>query len=158
LARWVAGTAGTLLAIVWTAGFVPEFLQPAEIAVLLAKPVSRSTLLGGKVAGVLTFVGVQAAFFIGGTYLALGIATGYWSVEYLWSIPLLCINFLMIYGASVALAVWTRNTALSAVGAIGFWLVCFAVNSGHDSLAELSRTGAGSASGDGSLSRVLDAA
>src|SRR5687767_13196502 len=30
LGGWVAGAAGLLFALVWTAGFLPEFLQPAN--------------------------------------------------------------------------------------------------------------------------------
>src|SRR5271166_4757294 len=38
LAGGVADTLGILLALLWTAGFVPGFLEPASAAVLLAKP------------------------------------------------------------------------------------------------------------------------
>lgn len=158
LAKWVAGAAGTLLALIWTAGFVPEFLQPAEVAVLLAKPVSRRRLLFGKVLGVLLFVAFHAVVFIGGTWLALGLRTGVWSAGYLWSIPLLCLNFAMIFGVSVALAVWTRNTAVCALGSIGFWLVCFAVNSGHDALGTLSETARGIATRQPVLTEIVEIA
>ena len=58
LAGGIAGTLGLLLALVWTAGFVPTFLEPSAASVLLAKPVARWQLLLGKYLGVLTFVGV----------------------------------------------------------------------------------------------------
>ena len=41
LAGLVAGTAGIFLAIIWTAGFLPTFLDPNHATVLLAKPVPR---------------------------------------------------------------------------------------------------------------------
>lgn len=56
LAGAVADTAGLLLALIWTAGFLPTFLEPAAASVLLAKPVPRGTLLFGKYLGVLVFV------------------------------------------------------------------------------------------------------
>ncbi len=116
LAMCVAGAVGTLLTLVWTAGFLPEFLRPEEIAILLAKPVSRRTLFWGQAVGVLGFVAFQAAVFVGGTWLALGVRTGIWTAGYLWTFPLLCLHFTMIYGVSAALAVWTRNTAVCAWG------------------------------------------
>ena len=58
LAGGIAGTFGLLLTLVWTAGFVPTFLEPSAASVLLAKPVARWQLLLGKYFGVLTFVGV----------------------------------------------------------------------------------------------------
>ena len=41
LAGVVADTAGVLLALLWTAGFLPTFLEPAAVTVLLAKPAPR---------------------------------------------------------------------------------------------------------------------
>ena len=74
LAWGVAGTFGLLLALVWTAGFVPTFLEPSAASVLLAKPVARWQLLLGKYFGVLTFVGFQVVLFVVLTWLALGCA------------------------------------------------------------------------------------
>src|SRR5579884_1271747 len=41
LAGGVADALGVLLALVWTAGFLPVFLESDSVAVLLAKPVPR---------------------------------------------------------------------------------------------------------------------
>src|SRR5580704_8787430 len=45
--------AGLLLALLWTAGFLPTFLEPAHASILLAKPTPRWQLLVGKFVGVL---------------------------------------------------------------------------------------------------------
>ena len=89
LAGGVAGTLGLLLALVWTAGFVPTFLEPSAASVLLAKPVARWQLLLGKYLGVLTFVGFQVVLFVVLTWLALGVRTDVWDLTYWWCIPLL---------------------------------------------------------------------
>ena len=53
LAGGIAGTLGLLLALVWTAGFVPDVPGAgAAASVLLAKPVARQQLLLGKYLGV----------------------------------------------------------------------------------------------------------
>jgi ABC-type transport system involved in multi-copper enzyme maturation permease subunit len=136
LAKWVAGTGGLLLALVWTAGFLPDFLQPAAASILLAKPVPRWCLLAGKYVGVVLFVLVQALIFFLGTWLALGLRTGYWPGGYLLAIPLLVLQFAMIYGFSVLLATWTRSTVACLFGGILFWMVCFGLNYGrHATLA-----------------------
>ncbi|HEV3122539.1 MAG TPA: transcriptional regulator [Isosphaeraceae bacterium] len=131
LAKWVAGAAGTLIALVWTAGFLPEFLQPSAAAVLLAKPVPRSVLLFGKYLGVLVFVTVQATVFVVGTWLALGLCTGIWQHGYLLSLPLLVLHFAIVYSISLLIAVCTRNTVACAFGSIMFWFICFAMNYGR---------------------------
>lgn len=131
LAGWVADAAGLLLALMWTAGFLPAFLDPAAVSVLLAKPVSRGTLLAGKFLGVLAFVAFQAAFFIGGTWLALALKTGVWSPRYFWSVPLLLLHFGVFFSFSAMLAVATRNASICVFGSVVFWLLCWAMNYGR---------------------------
>jgi ABC-type transport system involved in multi-copper enzyme maturation permease subunit len=136
LATWVAGSAGLLLALVWTAGFLPEFLQPGAASVLFAKPVPRWTLLLGKYLGVVAFVTFQVLVFFGGTWLALGLKTGVWLYPYLVGIPVLVLHFAAIYSFSVLLGVCTRSTVACIFGAVLFWLVCWGINLGrHYTLA-----------------------
>jgi hypothetical protein len=79
----------------------------------------------------------QAALFVGGTWLALGIRTGVWLPGYLLSIPLLVLNFAIIYGASTVLAVCTRNPSTCIFGSLLFWLICFGMNQGRHAVAAL---------------------
>lgn len=139
LAAGVADTLGLLLTLVWTAGFLPGFLHPRAVSVLLVKPVPRWGLLLGKYAGVLAFVLVQSTFFVGGTWLALGLRTHVWDTSYLLCIPLLLLHFAIFFSASLLLATWTRSTVLCVFGSIAFWLICWAVNFSHHALAAASR-------------------
>jgi ABC-type transport system involved in multi-copper enzyme maturation permease subunit len=131
LAGWVADAAGLILALLWTAGFLPSFLAPAAATVLLAKPAPRWSLLAGKYLGVLLFVGLQTTVFVVATWLALAVRTGYWDGRYLLCIPLLVLHFAVFFSFSAMLAVATRSTVACAFGSIGFWLVCWAVNFGR---------------------------
>lgn len=140
LGRWVGGAVGTLFLLIWTAGFLPEFLQPAHAAVQLAKPLPRSMLLAGKYLGVLAFVALQVAVFVGGTWLALGVRTGIWDVGYLLCAPLLLINFAVIYSVSALLAVATRNPVLCALGSVLFWFGCCFLNFARHALVTGSLT------------------
>jgi hypothetical protein len=136
LAGGVADTVGLLLALVWTAGFLPTFLEPNSVTVLLAKPAPRWCLLAGKYLGVLTFVAFQAAVFVGGTWLALGLRTGVWGPYaggsfvpvYLLCVPVLLIHFAIFYGFSTLLAVLTRSAVGSVLGSIIFWFLCWGMN------------------------------
>ncbi len=130
LAGGIAGTFGLLLALVWTAGFLPTFLQPHASAVLLAKPVARWQLLLGKYLGVLTFVAFQVTLFVLLTWLALGVRTGVWDVTYWCCVPLLLLQFAVFYSFSALLAVLTRSTVACVFGALVFWLVAWGVNYG----------------------------
>jgi ABC-type transport system involved in multi-copper enzyme maturation permease subunit len=137
LAKVVAGAFGLMLTLVWTAGFLPDFLQPSAASVLLAKPVPRWSLLVGKYLGVVLFVALQAVIFFGGTWVALGLKTGFWLPGYLAGIPLLVLSFAFIYSFTALLAVWTRSTVACIFGSILFWMVCFGINYGRHAAVTL---------------------
>jgi ABC-type transport system involved in multi-copper enzyme maturation permease subunit len=128
LAGAVADTFGLLLALVWTAGFLPAFLHPGTITVFLAKPVPRGLLLLGKFVGVVAFVTVHVCFFVGGTWMALGLKTGVWDVRYLFCVPLFLLNFVIFFSFSTLLAVYARSTVTCVFGTLLFWGVCWVLN------------------------------
>jgi ABC-type transport system involved in multi-copper enzyme maturation permease subunit len=135
LQLWLAGvladTVGVLLALLWTAGFLPTFLEPQAVTVLLAKPAPRWSLLLGKYLGVIGFVAVQALLFVAGTWVGLGVSTGVWDGVYWLAVPLLVVNFAVFYAFSAFLAVCTRSTVVSVFGTLLFWLLCWAMNFTH---------------------------
>jgi ABC-type transport system involved in multi-copper enzyme maturation permease subunit len=137
LGSWVAGTAGLLLTLVWTAGFLPDFLQPSSASVLLAKPVPRWLFVAGKYLGVVLFVFFQAAVFFGATWLALGLKTDVWLTGYLAGCPLLVLHFAVIYSISVLMAVLTRSTVSCILSVITFWAICFGMNYGRHAAVAL---------------------
>ncbi len=139
LQLWLAGiladTAGVLLALLWTAGFLPTFLESHAVSVLLAKPAPRWALLLGKYLGVVLFVALHATLFVAGTWTATGLSTGVWNSTYWLAVPLLVANFAVFYAFSAFLAVCTRSTVAAAFGTLLFWLLCWAVNVTHLHLA-----------------------
>lgn len=141
LALWVAGAVGTLGALIWTAGFVPAFLDPATAPVVLAKPMPRAVLLWGKCVGVFCFVAFQEAVFFAGTWLALGLSTGFWPATYLLCLPLVLLQFVILYQFSVLIAVATRSTVAAIFGSLLFWFICYAVNLGRHTVYVLPELG-----------------
>jgi ABC-type transport system involved in multi-copper enzyme maturation permease subunit len=136
----VAGTFGLLMTLVWTAGFVPAFLDPGAASVLLAKPVARWQLLLGKYVGVLSFVGFHVVLFVALTWLALGIRTHVWNVTYWWCIPLLLLQFAIFYSFSVLLAVISRSTVACVFGSVLYWLLAWGINYGYVMARSLQET------------------
>lgn len=141
LAGGVADALGVLLALVWTAGFLPTFLESGSVAVLLAKPAPRWVLLLGKYLGVLSFVAFQTSVFIGGTWLALGLRTGIWDMAYLLCVPLLLLQFAVFFAVSALVAVCTRSTIACVFGSLLFWFVCWGMNYGRHVLVLLLDSG-----------------
>lgn len=128
LAAGVADTAGVLLALLWTAGFLPAFLDPAAISVMLAKPVPRWTLFAGKVGGIVGVVTLVGLAFLGATGIALGAKTNVWDAYYFAALPLLLVHFLAFFSLSALLAVLWRSPVVAALGSVLGWLGCWAVN------------------------------
>ena len=139
LAGGVADTLGLLLTLVWTAGFLPGFLDGRSVSVLLAKPAPRWMLLAGKYVGVLAFVLFHATLFVGGTWLAIGVRTGIWDATYLYAIPLLLLHFAVFFSVSLLLAVCTRSTVVCVFGSILFWCIAWGMNYGRHALAARSQ-------------------
>ena len=127
----IAGIIGILGALIFTAGFLPEALQPSAAAVLLAKPAPRWLFLTGKYLGVVCFIALQATIFFVGTWIAVGLRTNIWPPEYLLGIPLLTFHFAAIFPFSVLLAVLFRSTTACVVGTVLFWGICWAINYGR---------------------------
>ncbi|QJW98837.1 ABC transporter permease [Frigoriglobus tundricola] len=142
---WLAGiladTAGVLLALLWTAAFLPTFLEPHAVTVLLAKPAPRWALLLGKYLGVVLFVALHATLFVFGTWLGVGASTGVWGIAYWTAVPLLIVNFAVFYAFSAFLAVCTRSTIVAAFGTLLFWVLCWAVNLTHHHIVAFDVTG-----------------
>lgn len=145
----VADNLGILLALLWTAGFLPTFLEPQSATVLLAKPTPRWAVLLGKYLGVVLFVGLYGTVFVAATWTALGLKTGVWFAAYWLAVPLLVLHFGVFYAVSAFLAVWTRSTVASAFGTLLFWFVCWGMNYAHH------RLGTGAMEGLAATSHVL---
>jgi hypothetical protein len=140
LAALIADTLGVLLALIWTAGFLPTFIDPTAASVLLAKPPGRTALFLGRFAGVVFYVAFQALVFVALTAAALGVRTGFWGAAYWLCVPILLAHFTVFYAFSALLAVMTRHTVGCLVGSILFWLVCWAMNYGRHVLVGLEPT------------------
>jgi ABC-type transport system involved in multi-copper enzyme maturation permease subunit len=149
LAAALADTLGVLLALLWTAGFLPTFLEPQSATVLFAKPAPRWAILLGKYIGVVLFVTLHAALFVLGTWTALGLKTGVWNGAYWMAVPLLAFNFAVFFAWSTFIAVCTRSTVATAFGTLLFWILCWAMNYTHHLAA------AGGIPGMTDLSRFL---
>lgn len=155
LAVGLADTLGLLLALVWTAGFLPSFVAERHAAVLFTKPSGRAGPFLAKYLAVVALVAGFAALFVGGTWTALGCRTGIWASGYWWCLPLVVCHFAVFYAFSAALAVLTRNTAACVLGTLGFWLVAWGANYGWHALSQHVAEGVHLASGWGRALEVV---
>jgi ABC-type transport system involved in multi-copper enzyme maturation permease subunit len=135
MADGLAGSVGILVAVVVTAGFIPNMLQKGTVDVLLAKPIRRSTLLVYKYLGGCAYVLVNSLFLIGGCWLVLSLRTGHWNGYFPLTILVVTFTFVVIYSVSVLVGVLTRGFAASCFVTLIVWAVCSGLGNLHFTLS-----------------------
>ncbi|MEM6325880.1 MAG: ABC transporter permease subunit [Bacteroidota bacterium] len=113
---FVAGAAywvGILLALFATGGLVASLQTRGEIDLLLSKPLSRSQILGGRLAGVGAVTLGLIVYLIGAVWLVMSLKTGIWNVRFLLAIPVIWSMFMVLYSIVTLMSVWTGSSALS---------------------------------------------
>ena len=132
VAEWIAGFFGVMLAVVFTAGFVPGMLQKGTLDLLLAKPVRRPLILLTKYFGGLFYVLIPATLLIGGCWLAISWRSGFYNFGFLASIGVLGAIFAVLYSFAVLMGVLTRSTIATILLTIGLWFFSFGVAKTHE--------------------------
>lgn len=123
---WVSATLyiwGTFLAVFASAGLIPSVLEPGRIALLLSKPMSRSTLLVGRYAGNLLVVMLNHIYLIGSIWIIIGWKTGIWETRFLLAIPIAVFTFSVLLCVVVLMGVLSESAALSTMVAVALMLV-----------------------------------
>jgi ABC-2 type transport system permease protein len=110
--------AALILAIIITSDMVPNMMTKGVIDLLLSKPLSRVTLLFGKVVGGFAVVLVLTLYFMLGSWMIISIATGVWTSGYMMSLVPLLVSFLGLYGILVYVGIQSRS-------AISGMVICF---------------------------------
>ncbi|MFH0983109.1 MAG: ABC transporter permease [Planctomycetota bacterium] len=118
----ILGWLGITLVIIATAGLFPALMESGAIDTVLSKPLSRPVLFLYKYLASMVFVLLQAALFVGLTFLVMGLRWGVWVPGYLLSIPLMVLLFSYVYGVSALVAVTTRSTVTTILLSLGAWV------------------------------------
>jgi len=134
---WLAWGA-IILALVSTAGILPDFLAEGSIDLVLSKPISRVKLFLTKYAGSLAFVFIQVLIFCAGVYLVLGWRVGEWRFKVFLAVPLIVLQFSYLYCIMALLNVWTKSTLASLLITIIVWMGIFGLATSN-SVLQLSR-------------------
>ncbi len=134
LAEWVAGIFGVLVALIFTAFFLPSMLEKGNIEIILSKPIHRALLVVYKYLGGLLYVCLLSVLLIGGSWLALSVRSGYWNYNYLWSIAVQSYHFAILYSVSVLFGVLWRSWIGSVLMTALAWILFTAVNMAHAAL------------------------
>lgn len=118
----IVGWIGVVLMLIATAGIFPSFVEHGAIEVVLSKPIHRARLFLYKYLGSMIFVLLQAGFFVGLTFLVMGIRWGLWAPGYLLAAPLLVLMFSYVFCVSALVGVRTRSPVAAILISIGAWV------------------------------------
>jgi ABC-type transport system involved in multi-copper enzyme maturation permease subunit len=121
LADSFAGFLGMLVAIVVTAGFVPNLLQKGTLDLVLARPIPRGRLLLAKYLGGLWFVFLIAAYLFVGVWLGLSLRTGFSNPAFLLCVLTVTAQFGVLYTVSTLAGVLTRSSGVASLATLCVW-------------------------------------
>lgn len=120
---WIA----TILALVTTAGIIPDLVTGGAIDMVLSKPIRRSTLFLAKYASGLLFAAIQVTTFTLVAFVVLGIKVNAWMPGLFLAIPIVVVFFSYLYCICALLGLITRSTIAALMLTIlcwfGFWLM-----------------------------------
>jgi hypothetical protein len=128
------GWGAAILALISTAGMIPDFVTGGALPVMLAKPVSRLRLFLTKYMTGLLFVGLQVAVFCTASFFVLGFRANVWEPSLFVAIPLVIVFFSYLFCVCALIGLITRSTIAALIVTGLFWFSLFAVNTTEQAL------------------------
>jgi len=121
---WIA----TILALVTTAGIIPDLVTGGAVDMVLSKPVRRSTVFLAKYASGLVFATMQVAAFTAVAFVVLGIKIGAWMPGLFLAVPIVVLFFSYLYAICAFLGLITRSTIAALMLTILCWVGLWIMN------------------------------
>jgi ABC-2 family transporter protein len=121
----------SILALISTAGIIPDLVSGGTIEPILSKPIGRTRLFLTKYLTGLLFVFSQILVFSLGCFLVLGIRAGSWEFGLFLAIPIVLAFFSYLFAFCVLVGLITRSTIAALLLTILFWMFVFVVNVGE---------------------------
>ena len=113
---------GVLLALFLTSNHVPAMAREGWVDLLVAQPVSRSTLLLGRALGSVAVVSIGVAYLVVGSWTVLRIKTGLGGMGFLFAGLIILFVYSVCYSATVLTGIITRNGPVSGMVGLMVWI------------------------------------
>ncbi len=121
---WIA----SILALISTAGIIPDFVTGGAIELSLSKPIGRVRLFLTKYCTGLLFVGLQVSAFTLACMLVIGIRGRSWEPILLLAIPIVLCFYSYLYAMCALIGLLTRSAIAALLLTLLFWILLFALN------------------------------
>ncbi|MDF1810024.1 MAG: ABC transporter permease [Phycisphaerales bacterium] len=128
---WLSWCA-TILALISTAGIIPDLVSGGTIEPVLSKPIGRIRLFLTKYLTGLFFVGAQILVFSIGCFLVLRIRAGVTEFGLFLAIPIVLAFFSYLFAVCSLVGLVTKSTITALLLTILFWVFVFILNVGEN--------------------------
>ncbi len=127
---WIAA----ILALISTAGIIPDFVASGSIELSLSKPISRSRLFITKFLTGLLFATLQVVVFTVASFVVIGVRGGTWEFRIFLAVPIVVCFFSYLFCMCALLGLLTRSTIASLLLTLLLWFGIFGVHSAEQIL------------------------
>lgn len=124
---WLAWLA-SILALISTAGIIPDFVSGGSVELSLSKPIGRLRLFLTKYATGLLFATLQVAVFSLAAFILIGVRGKSWEPGLFLAVPIVVCFFSYLYALCALVGLVTRSTIAALLTTLLFWFLLFAVN------------------------------
>ena len=113
---------GVALALFLSANHIPSIAREGWADLLLAQPISRTTLLLGRALGSLAVVGLGVAYLVAGSWVVLRWKTGFGSAGFLLAGLIILFAFAACYTATMLVGIVTGNGPVAGMIGLFVWV------------------------------------
>jgi ABC-type transport system involved in multi-copper enzyme maturation permease subunit len=129
---WLAWLA-TILALISTAGIIPDFISSGSIELVLSRPIGRLRLFLTKYLTGLLFTTLQVTVFTTAAFLVIGIRGSDkdhngWEWGLFWAVPITVCFFSYLFSICVVIGMWSRSTIAALLLTLLCWLFVFGLH------------------------------
>lgn len=121
---WIA----SILALISTAGIIPDFVSGGAIELSLSKPIGRVRLFLTKYFTGLLFVALQVGAFTVACMIVIGVRGGSWEPDLLLAIPVVLCFYSYLFAICALIGLLTRSSIAALLLTLLFWIFLFALN------------------------------
>lgn len=121
-------TAATILGLISTTGFFPDFLSSGSVDLYLSKPIGRFRLFLTKYTAALLFVAIQLALFCLASIIVLRVRGGFWAPKIFLAVPICLAFYSYLFAVSVLVGVLTRSQIAALMLTLLFWFIVFGIH------------------------------
>jgi len=128
-----------LLGLFATGSLVAGMMDRGQVDLLLSKPVARSTVLGGRLLGIMTVVAVLVVYVLGAVWLVMSIKSGIWNEHFLLGVGVVLAMFAVLYSIVTLVSVWTESSALALIIALGVIVASLVLGPGPEAAVQINQ-------------------